>query len=168
MRPQRLEGQGVLPKGKQRELLYVTVRSRAVPARDHYICFPPLTKSKKHKGSGLAQASFRQHFFFLTEHNVANPMKWSKSLSHALLFATPWTAASQAPPSMGFSRQEYWSGLPFPSRSHPHRESEKSPKGTVYSGLLHLCFSRLAREVKKRPLKNLLQWIVLGVFTQLY
>jgi len=28
---------------------------------------------------------------------------------------TPWTAASQAPPSMGFSRQEYWSGLPFPS-----------------------------------------------------
>ena len=31
------------------------------------------------------------------------------------LFATPWTAACQAPPSMGFSRQEYWSGLPFPS-----------------------------------------------------
>ena len=30
-------------------------------------------------------------------------------------FATPWTAASQAPPFMGFSRQEYWSGLPFPS-----------------------------------------------------
>ena len=32
-----------------------------------------------------------------------------------LLFATPWTAAHQAPPSMGFSRQEYWSGVPFPS-----------------------------------------------------
>ena len=31
------------------------------------------------------------------------------------LFATPWTVACQAPPSMGFSRQEYWSGLPFPS-----------------------------------------------------
>ena len=31
------------------------------------------------------------------------------------LFATPWTVAHQAPPSMGFSRQEYWSGLPFPS-----------------------------------------------------
>ena len=30
-------------------------------------------------------------------------------------FATPWTVAHQAPPSMGFSRQEYWSGLPFPS-----------------------------------------------------
>ena len=31
------------------------------------------------------------------------------------LFATPWTVAYWAPPSMGFSRQEYWSGLPFPS-----------------------------------------------------
>ena len=38
-----------------------------------------------------------------------------KSLSHVRLFATPWTVACQAPPSMGFSRQEYWSGLPFPS-----------------------------------------------------
>ena len=44
-------------------------------------------------------------------------MKWSevKSLSHVRLFAAPWTVACQAPPSMGFSRQEYWSGLPFPS-----------------------------------------------------
>ena len=38
-----------------------------------------------------------------------------KSLSRVRLFVTPWTAASQAPPSMGFSRQEYWSELPFPS-----------------------------------------------------
>ena len=38
-----------------------------------------------------------------------------KSLSHVQLFATPWTVAYQAPRSMGFSRQEYWSGLPFPS-----------------------------------------------------
>ena len=38
-----------------------------------------------------------------------------KSLSHVQLFATPWTVAYQAPPSMEFSRQEYWSGLPFPS-----------------------------------------------------
>ena len=38
-----------------------------------------------------------------------------KSLSHVRLFATPWTVAHQAPPPMGFSRQEYWSGLPFPS-----------------------------------------------------
>ena len=38
-----------------------------------------------------------------------------KSLSCIWLFATPWTVAYQAPPSMGFSRHEYWSGLPFPS-----------------------------------------------------
>ena len=38
-----------------------------------------------------------------------------KSLSCVRLFATPWTAAYKAPPSMGFSRQEYWSGLPLPS-----------------------------------------------------
>ena len=36
-------------------------------------------------------------------------------LSHFWVFETPWTVAYQAPPSMGFSRQEYWSGLPFPS-----------------------------------------------------
>ena len=44
--------------------------------------------------------------------------KWKvkvKSLSRARLFATPWTAAYQAPPSTGFSRQEYWSGVPSPS-----------------------------------------------------
>ena len=42
---------------------------------------------------------------------------WSevKSLSHVWLFATPWAVAHQATPSTGFSRQEYWSGLPFPS-----------------------------------------------------
>ena len=37
------------------------------------------------------------------------------SLSRVRLFATPWTVVYQAPPSVGFSRQEYWSGLPFPS-----------------------------------------------------
>ena len=38
-----------------------------------------------------------------------------KSLSRVRLFVTPWTVAHQAPPSMVFFRQEYWSGLPFPS-----------------------------------------------------
>ena len=48
----------------------------------------------------------------------SNAWKWKvkvKSLSRVRLLATPWTAADQAPPSMGFSRQEYWSGLPLPS-----------------------------------------------------
>ena len=38
-----------------------------------------------------------------------------KSLSHVQLFETPWTAAYQPPPSVGFSRQDYWSGVPLPS-----------------------------------------------------
>ena len=50
--------------------------------------------------------------------SFSNARKWKvkvKSLSRVRLFATPWTAAYQAPPSMGFSRQEYWSGVPLPS-----------------------------------------------------
>ena len=43
-----------------------------------------------------------------------------KSLSCVQLFVTPWTGAHQAPPFMGFSRQEYWSGLPFPSPGDLH------------------------------------------------
>ena len=50
--------------------------------------------------------------------SFSNAWKWKvkvKLPSHVRLLATPWTAAYQAPPSMGFSRQEYWSGLPLPS-----------------------------------------------------
>ena len=50
--------------------------------------------------------------------SFSNAWEWKvkvKSLSPIWLFATPWTAAHQAPPSMGFSRQEYWSGVPLPS-----------------------------------------------------
>ena len=42
-------------------------------------------------------------------------IKIKQTLSRVQLFVTPWTVAHQAPLSMGFSRQEYWSGLPFPS-----------------------------------------------------
>ena len=58
-----------------------------------------------------------------------------KSLSRVRAFATPWTVAHQAPPSMEFSRQEYWSGLPFPSpgdlpnsvhiQMHTHTHTQK-------------------------------------------
>ena len=50
--------------------------------------------------------------------SFSNAWKWKvkvKSLSHVWLLATPQTAAYQAPLSMGFSRQEYWSGVPLPS-----------------------------------------------------
>ena len=46
---------------------------------------------------------------------IQNTEEEVKSLSRVRLFVTPWTEAHQAPPSMKFSRQEYWSGLPFPS-----------------------------------------------------
>ena len=50
--------------------------------------------------------------------SFSSAWKWKgkvKPLSHVQLLVTPWTAAHQAPPSKGFSRQEYWSGLPLPS-----------------------------------------------------
>ena len=56
-----------------------------------------------------------------------------KSLSCVQLLATPWTAAHQAPPSMGFSRQEYWSGVPSPS-----------PKGWAGAGKIHIASSHEA------------------------
>ena len=60
------------------------------------------------------------------------------SLSRVQLFTTPWTGAYQAPPSMGFSRQEYWSGLPFPPPcfsllpmpSKPSRVSQTFPNSS--------------------------------------
>ena len=54
--------------------------------------------------------------------SFSNAWKWKvkvKTLSCVRLSATPWTVAYQAPPSMGFSRQEYWSGVPFPSLRSP-------------------------------------------------
>ena len=51
--------------------------------------------------------------------SFSNAWQWKvkvKSLSRVQLLGTPWTAAHQAPPSMGFSRQKYWSGVPLPSK----------------------------------------------------
>ena len=65
-----------------------------------------------------------------------------KSLSHARLLATPWTAAYQAPPSMGLSRQEYWSGVPSPFPKNTGVGSNSLLQGIFQSqesnlGLLH-------------------------------
>ena len=65
---------------------------------------------------GILQARTREWVAI----SFSNAGKWKvkvKSLSRVWLFATPWTAAYQAPPSMGFSRQEYWSGVQLPSPS---------------------------------------------------
>ena len=64
--------------------------------------------------------------------SFSNAWKWKvkvKPLSHVRPSATPWTAAHQAPPSMGFSRQEYWSGAPLPSP----RKWATAKKNTTFS-----------------------------------
>ena len=72
---------------------------------------------------GVAKSQIRLSDF----HFFHNSYEWYYMLllsrfTHVQLCATPWMAAHQAPPSLGFSRQEHWSGLPFPSPMH---ESEK-------------------------------------------
>ena len=56
-----------------------------------------------------------------------------KLLSRVQLFKTPWTAPYQAPPSMGFSRQEYWSGVPSPSSNTGLEGLKDLPKVTLGS-----------------------------------
>ena len=62
-------------------------------------------------------------------------------LSHVLLSATPWTVASQAPLSMEFSRQEYWSGLPFPTPgdSDPGIEPSSLASPALIGGFFTVC-----------------------------
>ena len=58
----------------------------------------------------------------------------AQSLSRVQFFATPWTVAHQAPLSVGFSRQEYWSGLLFPPPGHlpgPETEPESLPSSVL-------------------------------------
>ena len=66
--------------------------------------------------------------------SFSSAWKWKvkvKSLSHVRLLATPLTVAYQAPPPMGFSRQEYWSGLPLPSpRCRWHHPYDRKWRGT--------------------------------------
>ena len=66
-------------------------------------------------------------------------LKWSEvnSLSRVRLFVTPWTVAYRAPPSMGSSRQEYWSGLPFPSPGESSRPRDR----TRVSRIVGRCFT---------------------------
>ena len=66
-----------------------------------------------------------------------------KSLSHVRLLATPWTAAYQAPLSMGFPRQEYWSGVPLPSLRQCLGDELRQNPGTWFRGWLSVLASRL-------------------------
>ena len=71
-----------------------------------------------HVGPGVSSAAQSGLLLLLLSH-----------FSRVRLLATPWTAAYQAPPSMGFSRQEHWSGLPFPFPMH----EVKSESGVAQS-----------------------------------
>ena len=72
--------------------------------------------------------------FYLFVKIMLLPMKWSevKSLSHVRLFATPWTVTYYAPPSMGFSRQEYWSGVPYRNDNLSLTFKSKTKLGHLY------------------------------------
>ena len=65
----------------------------------------------------MVNLNFFFEWFCRVDFCSLHEMKWSevKSLSRIRLFATPWTVVYYAPLSMGFSSQEYWSGVPFPS-----------------------------------------------------
>ena len=83
--------------------------------------------------------------------SFSNAWKWKvkvKSLSCIWLLVTPWTAAYQAPPSMGFSKQEYWSGVPLPSPTRPWSNSNSEAEELKESinkvtNLLHVVLIRL-------------------------
>ena len=67
--------------------------------------------------------------------SFSNAWKWEvkvMSLSRVWLFTTPWTAAYWAPPSMGFSRQEHWSGVPLPSPFSCQVDDLRSPSWLVW------------------------------------
>ena len=91
--------------------------------------------------------------------------KWKvkvKSLSRVWLLATPWTVAYQVPPSMGFSRQEYWSGVPLPSsmtnldkpvykkQSHPF--ANKDPYRQSYGFSMYRCESWAIKNAESQRL----------------
>ena len=75
-------------------------------------------------GSGRSpEEEMAEHDLATKQQQQMKPAAAAKLLSRVQLCATPWTVAHQAPLSMGFSRQEYWSGLPFPSpRDLPNPE----------------------------------------------
>ena len=82
-----------------------------------------------------------------------------KSLSRVQLFATPWTVAHQAPPPMGFSRQEYWSGLPLVTSKRASRQRQQMLPLLIY------CF-RMERALEQKLGADL--WGDLGQTPLLY
>ena len=83
--------------------------------------------------------------------SFSNAWKWKvkvKSLSLLRLFVTPWTAAYQAPPSMVFSRQEYWTGVPLPSLYGLVKLVPKNTREDIRKSILQLCYTSMRYEHK--------------------
>ena len=78
-----------------------------------------------------------------------------------LTFGTPWTIAHQAPLSMGFSRQEYWSGLPFPSPGD-------LPNPGIKPGSPALQADSLPTELRGKPFVYLYSYVILCLLQELY
>ena len=76
---------------------------------------------------GCKELDTTERLHFHTDDTTLMEHSEEKLLSRVRLFATPWTVAHQAPPSMGFSRQEYWSGLPFPSPMCENEVAQSCP-----------------------------------------
>ena len=90
----------------------------------------------------------------------SNAWKWKvkvKSLSHVWLLVTPWTAAHQAPPSMGFSGQQYWSGVPLPSPKAPYRPKQSLVKN-VFWMLVTLINNKTKGWLPHDPSSKRLEW----------
>ena len=94
--------------------------------------------------------------------SFSNASEWKvkvKLLPHVRLFATPWIAAYQAPPSMGFSRQEYWSGVPLPSLFLALPKSARGILG-VWSGVKR----HVRRNIRDQPFLVLKSYLCLHSF----
>ena len=96
--------------------------------------------------------------------SFSNAWKWKvkvKSFSRVWLFKIPWTAAHQAPPSMGFSRQEHWNGVPLPSPMHPVVFLKHFSNYSVYNDdfLLNVgvCYMQLYKAFKNGG--TVLKWV---------
>ena len=87
--------------------------------------------------------------------SFSSAWKWKvkvKSLSRVRLFATPWTVAYQAPPSMGFSKQEHWSRVPLPS---PNCQGDVSLN---FSSVVSHCYIFISSQFFPLKLQLLLGW----------
>ena len=86
----------------------------------HGLAQTDLQRPSHHKStSGVSNEKVMYDTRGLLRGQEVSEMKMKvKSLSRVRLFVTQWTVAHKAPPSVEFSRQEYWSGLPFPSAGH--------------------------------------------------